>query len=77
MVPHAPHPPHVATAAARPAACESFATAAATAAALDHLRPWLPAIAGVWLAGALVAAGRADELPKDTNQIERLTVEQA
>jgi beta-lactamase regulating signal transducer with metallopeptidase domain/ubiquinone biosynthesis protein UbiJ len=49
--------PHLATAAARPAARASFATAAATA-ALDHLRPWLPAIAGVWLAGALLAAGR-------------------
>jgi beta-lactamase regulating signal transducer with metallopeptidase domain len=58
---HAPTivlPPHLATTAARPAARESFATAAATTAALDHLRPWLPAIAGVWLAGALLAAGR-------------------
>jgi len=55
-------PPHLATAAARPAARESFATvsgaATATTAALDQLRPWLPAIAGVWLAGALLAAGR-------------------
>jgi beta-lactamase regulating signal transducer with metallopeptidase domain len=51
-------PPHLATAVARPAARESFATAAAASAALDHLRPWLPAIAGVWLAGALLAAGR-------------------
>jgi beta-lactamase regulating signal transducer with metallopeptidase domain/predicted hotdog family 3-hydroxylacyl-ACP dehydratase len=49
--------PHLATAAARPAARASFATAAASA-ALDQLRPWLPAIAGVWLAGALLAAGR-------------------
>jgi beta-lactamase regulating signal transducer with metallopeptidase domain len=60
---HAPTivlPPHLATAAARPAARASFATvsAASASAALDHLRPWLPAIAGVWLAGALLAAGR-------------------
>ncbi|GDX97453.1 hypothetical protein LBMAG47_31180 [Planctomycetia bacterium] len=61
---HAPTivlPPHLATAAAPPAARASFATvsaAAAASAALDHLRPWLPAIAGVWLAGALLAAGR-------------------
>jgi beta-lactamase regulating signal transducer with metallopeptidase domain len=59
---HAPTivlPPHLATAAARPAARASFATVtAAASAALDHLRPWLPAIAGAWLAGALLAAGR-------------------
>jgi beta-lactamase regulating signal transducer with metallopeptidase domain len=59
---HAPTivlPPHLATAAARPAARASFATVtAAASAALDQLRPWLPAIAGVWLAGALLAAGR-------------------
>jgi beta-lactamase regulating signal transducer with metallopeptidase domain len=59
---HAPTivlPPHLATAAAPPAARASFATVSASAsAALDQLRPWLPAIAGVWLAGALLAAGR-------------------
>ena len=59
---HAPTivlPPHLAIAAARPAARESFATVSTAAtAALDQLRPWLPAIAGVWLAGALLAAGR-------------------